>query len=118
MSASAARLYCRAERIVIASITHPPTARCHSEPAAFSRRVRNLLLLAFILLLSLILISYMTQQALAAPKNLSFRPKQADAFVQLRSCEVAGLRSLPAVAGGGISLRSIAEPELPSRPPT
>src|ERR1700681_3543772 len=41
--------------------------------------------------------------------DLSSRPERPDFFFHLRSCEDVGLRSLPAVAGGGISLRSIAQ---------
>src|ERR1700737_1223539 len=43
----------------------------------------------------------------AAHHQRPFRAEQTGFFFVLRSCEVAGLRSLPAVAGRGISLRSV-----------
>jgi hypothetical protein len=43
----------------------------------------------------------------AAHHQRPFRAEQTGFFFVLCSCEVAGLRSLPAVAGRGISLRSV-----------
>jgi hypothetical protein len=40
------------------------------------------------------------------PRQRSFRPEQADAFLLVRSCERVGLRS------GGISVRSIVQASL------